>query len=108
MSDTKKLSAKAMVLEANKKNQEELITKLTTEIAELQSDHIEVTKIRENEKAENKKVMEDSREGLAALEKALATLKKFYGKASRANQGGYVSLAQVVAKQTPAEAAMAA
>jgi hypothetical protein len=107
MSDTKKLSAKSLVLEANKKNQEQLITKLTTEIAELQSDHIEVTKIRENEKAENKKVMEDSREGLTALEKALATLKKFYGKASRANQGGYVSLAQVT-KQTPAEAAMAA
>merc|ERR1719271_544404 len=50
--------------------------------------------------------MEDSREGLTALEKALATLKKFYGKASRANQGGYVSLLQT--EQTPAEAAMAA
>merc|ERR1719420_1638474 len=90
-----------------KKNQEETITKLTAEIAELQSDHVKVTKIRDAEKAENKKVMEDSREGLTALEKALATLKKFYGKASRANQGGYVSLAQVT-KQTPAEAAMAA
>jgi hypothetical protein len=106
MADTKKLSAKALVLEAEKKSQEETITKLTAEIAELQTDHVEVTKIREREKAENKKVMEDSREGLTALEKALATLKKFYGKASRANQGGYVSLAQV--KQTPAEAAMAA
>merc|ERR1719199_799795 len=54
--------------------------------------------------------MEDSREGLTALERALATLKKFYGKASRANQGGYVSLAEVAAtsQQTPAEAAMAA
>merc|ERR1719482_1832419 len=105
MTDTKKLSAKAQVLQADKKNQEQIITKLTAEIAELQSDHTKVTKIRENEKAENKKVMEDSREGLTALEKALATLKKFYGKASRANQGGYVSLAQV-AKQTPAEVAM--
>jgi len=109
MSDTKKLSAKALVLQADKKNQEQLITKLTTEIAELQSDHVKVTQIREHEKAENKKVMEDSREGLTALEKALATLKKFYGKASRANQGGYVSLAQYTAKkQTPAEVAMAA
>merc|ERR1719375_1206237 len=108
MSDTKKLSAKAMVLQADKKNQEQTITKLTTEIAELQSDHVKVTQIRENEKAENKKVMEDSREGLTALEKALATLKKFYGKASRANQGGYVSLAQGTAKQTPAEVDMAA
>merc|ERR1719331_2983332 len=109
MSDTKKLSAKALVLEADKKNQEQTITKLTAEIAELTSDHIEVTKIRENEKAENKKAMEDSREGLTALERALATLKKFYGKASRANQGGYVSLAQADAqKQTPAEVDMAA
>merc|ERR1719379_706284 len=109
MSDTKKLSAKAMVLQAEKKSQEQTITKLTAEISELQADHVKVTQIRENEKAENKKVMEDSREGLTALEKALATLKKFYGKASRANQGGYVSLAQYTAKkQTPAEVAMAA
>merc|ERR1719160_187537 len=109
MTDTKKLSAKALVLEAEKKNQEQLITKLTGEIAELTSDHVKVTQIRENEKAENKKVMEDSREGLTALEKALATLKKFYGKASRANQGGYVSLAQTnAAKQSPVEADMAA
>merc|ERR1719183_391502 len=110
MTDTKKLSAKALVLEADKKNQEQTITKLTAEIAELTSDHVEVTKIRETEKAENKKVMEDSREGLTALSKALATLQKFYGKASRANQGGYVSLAEVAAtsQQTPAEAAMAA
>jgi hypothetical protein len=109
MTDTKKLSAKAQVLQADKKNQEQIITKLTAEIAELQTDHTTVTKIRENEKAENKKVMEDSREGLTALERALATLKKFYGKASRANQGGYVSLAQASAtKQTPAEVAMAA
>merc|ERR1719420_2831416 len=88
-----------------KKNQEQTITKLTAEIAELQSDHVKVTKIRDAEKAENKKVLEDSREGLTALSKALATLQKFYGKASRANQGGYVSLAEV-AKQTPAEVAM--
>merc|ERR1719281_828422 len=87
MTDTKKLSAKELVLEAEKKSQEQTITKL---------------------KAENKNVLEDSREGLTALQKALATLKKFYGKASRANQGGYVSLAQTKAKQTPAEAAMAA
>merc|ERR1719161_3082487 len=107
MTDTKKLSAKALVLEAEKKSQEQTITKLTAEISELQADHVKVTQIREKEKAENKNVLEDSREGLTALQKALATLKKFYGKASRANQGGYVSLAQVT-KQTPAEAAMAA
>merc|ERR1719327_2215992 len=109
MTDTKKLSAKALVLEAEKKSQEQTITKLTAEISELQADHVKVTQIREKEKAENKNVLEDSREGLTALEKALATLKKFYGKASRANQGGYVSLAQYTAKkQTPAEVAMAA
>jgi chromosome segregation ATPase len=108
MTDTKKLSAKALVLEAEKKSQEQTITKLTAEISELQADHVKVTQIREKEKAENKNVLEDSREGLTALSKALATLKKFYGKASRANQGGYVSLAQTKAKQTPAEAAMAA
>merc|ERR1719379_3077578 len=45
MSDTKKLSAKALVLQADKKNQEQIITKLTTEIAELQSDHVKVTQI---------------------------------------------------------------
>jgi hypothetical protein len=107
MADTKKLSAKSLVLQADKKHQEQLITKLTAEIADLTSDHVKVTQIRETEKSENKKVLEDSREGLTALQQALATLKKFYGKASRANQGGYVSLAQVT-KQTPAEAAMAA
>merc|ERR1719191_775314 len=105
MTDTKKLSAKALVLEAEKKSQEQTITKLTAEISELQADHVKVTQIREKEKAENKNVLEDSREGLTALQKALATLKKFYGKASRANQGGYVSLAQTKAKQTPAAAA---
>merc|ERR1719235_528168 len=55
MADTKKLSAEALVLEADKKNQEQTITKLTDEIAELQSDHVKVTKIRDAEKAENKK-----------------------------------------------------
>merc|ERR1719281_634913 len=107
MTDTKKLSAKALVLEADKKNQEQTITKLTAEIAELTSDHVEVTKIRETEKAENKKVMEDSREGLTALEKALATLKKFYGKASRNSQSGYVSLVQSDAEQSPVAVDMA-
>merc|ERR1719311_419527 len=107
MADTKSLSAEALVLEAEKKNQEQLITTLTGEISSLQSDHAEVTRIREAEKAENKKVLEDSREGLAALEKAMATLKKFYGKASRANQGGYVGLTQTDAEQSPVAVDMA-
>jgi DNA repair exonuclease SbcCD ATPase subunit len=107
MEDTKSLSAKALVLEAEKKNQEQLIKTLSDEISTLQSDHAEVTKIREAEKAENKKVLEDSREGLAALEKAMATLKKFYGKASRNNQSGYVSLVQTDAEQSPVASDMA-
>merc|ERR1719171_159148 len=88
--DTKTLSAEALVLEAEKKNLEQTITKLTTELAEVQADHVKVTEIRGKEKAENKKVLEESREGLTAIEKALATLKKFYGKASRNSQSGYV------------------
>merc|ERR1719183_451275 len=75
MADTKSLSAKALVLEA--------------------------------EKAENKQVLEDSREGLTAVEKAMATLKKFYGKASRANQSGYVGLTQTDAEQSPVAVDMA-
>merc|ERR1719235_1647314 len=70
MADTKSLSAEALVLEAEKKNQEELIKTLSEELAALRSDHAEVTRIREAEKAENKKVLEDSREGLTALERA--------------------------------------
>jgi len=107
MADTKSLSAEALVLEAEKKNQEEIIKTLTAEIAELNADHAEVTRIREAEKAENKKVLEDSREGLTAIEKALATLKKFYGKASRNSQSGYVSLVQSDAEQSPVAADMA-
>ena len=61
------------MLQADKKNQEQTITKLTAEISELQADHVKVTQIREKEKAENKNVLEDSREGLTALSKALAT-----------------------------------
>jgi len=107
MADTKSLSAEALVLEAEKKNQEEIIKTLTAEIAELNADHAEVTRIREAEKAENKKVLEDSREGLTAIEKALATLKKFYGKASRNSQSGYVGLVQTDAEQSPVAADMA-
>merc|ERR1719235_1213647 len=107
MADTKSLSAKALVEEAEKKNQEETIKLLTDEISALQSDHAEVTRIREAEKAENKKVLEDSREGLSALQKALATLKKFYGKGTKANQSGYVGLVQTDAKQSPVAVDMA-
>jgi len=107
MADTKSLSAEALVLEAEKKNQEEIIKTLTAEVSELQADHAEVTRIREAEKAENKKVLEDSREGLTAIEKALATLKKFYGKASRNSQSGYVGLVQTDADQSPVAADMA-
>jgi len=107
MADTKSLSAKALLLEAEKKSQEQTIAALTAEISSLNSDHAEVTRIREAEKAENKKVLEDSREGLAALQKALATLKKFYGKAARANQSGYVGLMQTDAEQSPVAADMA-
>merc|ERR1719487_1528096 len=107
MADTKSLSAKALVLEAEKKNQEETIKLLTDELSTLQSDHAEVTRIRNAEKAENKQVLEDSHEGLAATEKAMATLKKFYGKASRANQSGYVGLVQTDAEQSPVAADMA-
>merc|ERR1719231_1733658 len=108
MADTKSLSAKALVLEAEKKNQEETIKLLSDELSALQSDHAEVTRIREAEKAENKQVLEDSREGLAAVEKAMATLKKFYGKASRANQSGYVGLVQTDAEQSPVAVDMGA
>merc|ERR1719174_2634664 len=107
MEDTKSLSAKALVEEAEKKNQEETIKLLTEELSTLQSDHAEVTRIREAEKAENKQVLEDSREGLTATEKAMATLKKFYGKASRANQSGYVGLVQTDAEQSPVAVDMA-
>jgi len=106
MADTKTLSAEALVLEAEKKNQEEIIKMLTDEVSELNKNHAEVTGIREQEKAENKKVLEDSREGLAALQKAMATLKKFYGKASRANQSGY-AFAQTDSEQSPVAADMA-
>merc|ERR1719174_699192 len=107
MADTKSLSAEALVLEAEKKNQEELIKTLSEELAAVQSDHSEATRIREAEKAENKKTLEDSREGLTAVTKALETLKKFYGKGSRANQSGY-AFTQTASEQPPAAADMAA
>jgi len=107
MADTKSLSAKALLLEAEKKSQEQTIAMLTDEISSLNADHAEVTRIRESEKAENKKVLEDSREGLSALQKALATLKKFYGKGAKANQSGYVGLMQADLEQSPVAADMA-
>merc|ERR1719453_2596385 len=107
MADTKSLSAKGLVLEAEKKSQEETIKTLKDELSTLQTDHAEMTRIREAEKAENKKVLEDSRAGLTAVEKAMATLKKFYGKASRANQDGYVGFVQTHAEQSPVAADMA-
>jgi hypothetical protein len=108
MADTQSLSAKALVEEAEKKNQEETIKTLKDELSTLQTDHAEMTRIRAAEKAENKQVLEDSRAGLTAVEKAMATLKKFYGKASRANQDGYVGFVQTHAEQSPVAADMAA
>lgn len=71
--------------------------KLTTEIAELSAaiaetkkQQADITALRDEEKAKNQGIIQDAKEGQAAVERAIKVLKDFYAKASEASflQGG--------------------
>jgi len=81
--DAEKLNAAIAKEEALKAKLEETIATLTEEIFQLNEDFTEATKMRDEEKANNKKTLKDAKEGLDALKQALTVLKDYYRKAAR-------------------------
>jgi hypothetical protein len=59
-------------------------SKLTAEVADLDASMMEATKLRNKEKAQNKEVVEDSKQAIGAVQAATAVLKDFYKAASTA------------------------
>merc|ERR1719324_1333264 len=84
LQDTKTLSASLLQLEAQKEKLKEVITETTQELAELNKALNDATKLRGEEKAENKQTLTAAREGKAALDNAIDVLQTFYRKSSRA------------------------
>merc|ERR1719487_2617425 len=84
LQDTKTLSATLLQLEAQKANLGEVITETTQELAKLNKALNDATKLRGEEKAENKQTLTAAREGKAALDNAIDVLQTFYRKSSRA------------------------
>ena len=76
------------------------IETLSAEQAELAEAMSEATKVRNEEKAENKKAVEESKEGRVAVKQAIAVLKEFYSK-----QGDAELLQNAKAGQVPEMAA---
>merc|ERR1719487_586197 len=105
LQDTKTLTASLLQLQAQKANLEEVITETTAELAELNKALNDATKLRGEEKAENKQTLTAAREGKAALDNAIEVLQTFYRKSSRARAG---LLQEASEKQSPVEADMAA
>jgi len=81
--DTEKLNAAIAKQEALKAKLEETAATLEEEIFQLNEDFTEATKMRDEEKANNKKTLKDAKEGLDALKQALTVLKDYYRKAAR-------------------------
>merc|ERR1719305_464609 len=98
--DTKTLTASLLQLQAQKANLEEVITETTAELAELNKALNDATKLRGEEKAENKQTLTAAREGKAALDNAIEVLQTFYRKGSRAGGSGY-RLLQGSSSQSP-------
>jgi len=68
------------------------IEKLEKELAELNASLDETTKQREEESAENQATVDEAKEGLEAINKAIDTLEKFYGDAKDAEVEGLVQV----------------
>merc|ERR1719305_1488005 len=100
LQDTKTLTASLLQLQAQKANLEEVITETTAELAELNKALNDATKLRGEEKAENKQTLTAAREGKAALDNAIEVLQTFYRKGSRAGGSGY-RLLQGSSSQSP-------
>jgi hypothetical protein len=115
LQDTKTLSASLLQLQAQKANLEEVITETTAELAKLNKALNDATKLRGEEKAENKQTLTAAREGKAALDNAIEVLQTFYRKSSRARADLLQEVMDEAAekkagslKQSPVEADMAA
>jgi hypothetical protein len=118
LQDTKTLSASLLQLEAQKAKLNEVITETTQELVDLNKALNDATKLRGEEKAENKQTLTAAREGKAALENAIEVLTTFYRKSSRAradllqevmDEKAAASKASTKAgKQSPVDADMAA
>lgn len=81
--DLQKLNADITSLEARKAELELDIETLTAELQKLNADLSEATKLRLEEKADNKETLENASEGLTALKQALKVLKDFYKNAMK-------------------------
>jgi hypothetical protein len=107
LQDTKTLSASILQLEAQKNNLMEVIVSSNMELVTLNHALNEATKLRGEEKAENKQTLTAAREGKAALENAIEVLTTFYKRSSREGEEGY-RLLQAMSRQSPVDADMAA
>jgi chromosome segregation ATPase len=82
--DTESLSSNIGVLEARKGSLETKAVELKSSIKDLNKALTDATKIRSDEKADNKATLTNASEGLEALKQAITVLKDFYRKSSRA------------------------
>jgi len=72
-------NAKITVNTANKNDLEDESNRLASEIAELKKGLLEATELREGDKADNDETRRMSKEGAESVQRALQTLKGFYG-----------------------------
>eukprot|EP00933_Yihiella_yeosuensis_P018752 TRINITY_DN152_c0_g2_i7.p1 TRINITY_DN152_c0_g2~~TRINITY_DN152_c0_g2_i7.p1 ORF type:complete len:724 (-),score=241.48 TRINITY_DN152_c0_g2_i7:75-2246(-) len=106
MNEAHKISAKLQKLEANRVRMNEENSLMTDELAKLREDLIKATELRTSESEENRKTVEEAKEGKEAVEMALAELQAFYKRAGKTtelyDQGK--SFLQTSNKQTPLKA----
>jgi chromosome segregation ATPase len=80
-----KLNAEMQSLDAKKDSLTQEIDDLSDDLKDLAKDLKEATAIREKEKGENIKLIQEAKEGKAAVAEAILIMKSFYGKAARAS-----------------------
>jgi len=80
-----KLRAESDELKASISKLSQRITTLSDEIAEIDRSVAEATELRNTEKVKNEQTVKDAKEGQAAVASAIAVLREFYEKASRAS-----------------------
>lgn len=99
-SDVARLSAEIEEKDVAIANMVKEIETLSAEQADLAAAMKEATEVRQKEKEENKKAVEDAKQGRVAVKQAVGVLKEFYSK-----QGDVQALAQIEQGQVPEMAA---